>query len=177
MCHRAALLLVLATLLAPAQGVVAQGPLPVTPGQRIRVIFAAGQLEVVGSLVAQDAESIRVQPNADVLPLAVAQHDITSMERSAGTRGHAGAGAVLGLLIGGTAGAVAGSGCEDEWLCPGPGGGALLLGGSAAIVGALVGWAIRSERWEPVPAGGGGGVEVGLAPVGGRAALRVAIRF
>jgi len=45
---------------------------------------------------------------------------------------------------------------------------------SATIVGAVVGWAVRSERWGLVSPGD---VEVGLAPVGRGAALGVVIRF
>jgi hypothetical protein len=46
--------------------------------------------------------------------------------------------------------------------------------GSATIVGAVVGWAVRSERWELVSPGD---VEVGLGPVGRGGALGGVIRF
>src|SRR6266850_3355 len=83
-------------------------------------------------------------------------------------------GALVGLVAGGAAGAALGSSCEGDFLCPGTGGGALLLGGTGLLFGALVGVFVRSERWESVypedlgftvvktPGGLGVGVSIGF---------------
>src|SRR2546422_10848935 len=142
--------LLLRVLLALARGVVAQDTLKIEAGERVRLTLSSGRSAVVGVLVTQDRDSLRVQPRPDAPPVAFSRADVVGAEASLGTHGHAGTGALVGLVAGGVAGAALGSGCSDEFLCPGPGGGALLLGGTGLLFGALVGVFVRSERWEPV---------------------------
>jgi hypothetical protein len=145
MRHAALLLVALSAL---PRGVAAQDTLAIEPGERVRLTLSSGPSDVVGVLVAQDRDSLRVQPQPDAPPLAFARAGVTGVEASLGRHGHAGTGAIVGLLAGGAVGAALGSSCSGDFLCPGAGGGALLLGGTGLLFGALVGVFVRSERWE-----------------------------
>ena len=142
--------LLLAALSALARGVSAQDTLAIERGERVRLTLSSGQSAVVGVLVTQDRDSLRIQPRPDAAPVAFPRARVTVVEASLGRHGHAGTGALVGLLAGGAAGAALGSSCSGDFLCPGTGGGALLLGGTGLLFGALVGVFVRSERWESV---------------------------
>ena len=147
MRHAALLLVALSAL---ARGVPAQDTLAIERGERVRLTLSSGRSAVVGVLVTQDRDSLRVQPRPDAQPVAFPRATVTAVEASSGYHGHAGTGALVGLLAGGLVGAAAGSSCSGDFICPGAGGGALLLGGTGLLFGALVGVFVRSERWEPV---------------------------
>src|SRR6266850_233893 len=171
MRHAALLLVALSAL---ARGVAAQDTLAIERGERVRLTLSSGRSAVVGVLVTQDRDSLRVRPRPDAPPVAFPRAGVTSVEASLGRHGHAGTGALVGLVAGGAAGAALGSSCEGDFLCPGTGGGALLLGGTGLLFGALVGVFVRSERWESVypedlgftvvktPGGLGVGVSIGF---------------
>ena len=166
--------LLLVALSALARGLPAQDTLAIAPGERVRLTLESRPNVVVGVLVTQDRDSLRVQTHPDAPPLAFARAGVTSVEASLGNHGHAGTGALVGLVAGGLVGAAEGASCSDEWLCPGAGGGALLLGGAGLLFGALVGVFVRTERWEAVypevvgitivkpPRGLGVGVSIGF---------------
>jgi hypothetical protein len=170
--RRAALLVV--TLSAVAQGAPAQDTLAIEPGERVRLYLESSEAPVTGVLVAQDKDSLRVQSDPKSRPTAFARVGVSSVDASMGYHGHAGTGALVGLLAGGIAGAALGASCEGDFLCPGGGGGALLLGGTGLLFGALVGVFVRTERWESVypgapglalvkmPRGFGVGLSIGL---------------
>jgi hypothetical protein len=170
--RHATLLLVALSALAP--GAAAQDTLKIDPGERVRLTLSSGRSAVVGVLVTQDHDSLRVRPRADAPPVALPRASLAGVEASLGRHGHAGTGALVGLLAGGAAGAALGSSCSGDFLCPGTGGGALLLGGTGLLFGALVGVFVRSERWQPVypkelgftvvkpPRGLGVGVSIGF---------------
>jgi len=145
--------LLLVALAALGRGVAAQDTLAIAAGERVRLTPAAGGSPVVGVLVTQDRDSLRVQPHPDTPPIALARAGVRTVETSLGRHGHAGTGALAGLAIGGLVGAAAGAGCEGDFLCPGAGGGALLLGGTGTLLGALDGAFVRSERWALVSPG------------------------
>ncbi len=170
--RRTAVLLV--AFSAIARGIVAQDTLAIAAGERVRLTLASREDPVVGVLVAQDRDSLRVQSRPDSPPIVFARAGVTGAEASLGRHGHAGTGALVGLLAGGVAGAALGSSCEDDFLCPGTGGGALLLGGTGLVFGALVGVLIRTERWEWVYPEE---VEVGFVPLRRGAGVGVSLRF
>lgn len=171
MRHTAVLLVVLSAVI---QGVAAQDPLAIAAGERVRLTLASGRPAVVGLLVTQDRDSLHVRPQPDAPPIALARAGVTSVDVSLGHHGHAGTGALAGLVVGGVAGAALGGSCGGDFLCPGAGGGALLLGATGTAFGAIVGLFVRSERWEPVYPKQ---VEVGLVPVPGGAGFGVSLRF
>jgi len=167
-----ALLFVISSALAPC--VAAQGTLPITAGQRVRLTLDGGRPSVVGLLVAQDGDSLRVQPYPDSALVGVHRAGVTSIEVSEGRHGHAGSGALVGLLVGGALGAVAGASCSGEFLCFGAGGSAVLVGAGGAAFGALVGVFTRSERWERVYPER---VRVGLVKTRRRLGVAVSVPF
>lgn len=140
-------LLVVVCALAPA--VAAQDTLKVESGERVRLTLESGR-NTVGVLVTQDRDSLRIRLRPDAPPVAFSRSGIAGVEASLGRHGHAGTGALVGLVAGGAAGAALGGSCSGDFLCPGAGGGALLLGGTGLLFGALVGIFVRSERWESV---------------------------
>ena len=142
--------LLLATLSAIAPRVAAQDTLAISGGERVRLTLPSSRRPVVGVLLGQDRDSLRVQADSNSTPVAFARAGVTSVEASLGRHGHAGTGALAGLVLGAVVGGAAGASCADDFLCPGAGGGALLLGGTGLVFGALVGVLIRSERWESV---------------------------
>src|SRR5437773_10602134 len=101
---RHVVLLLLAFLLL-AHGVAAQDTLAIEPGERVRLTLSSGPSAVVGVLVTQDRDSLRIQPRSDASPLAFPRAGVTGVEASLGRHGHAGTGALVGLLAGGVAGA------------------------------------------------------------------------
>ena len=158
---------------AAAVSLAAQGPLAVTPGQRVRLTFDGGRHRVAGVVVSQDSDAIAVRPYPDDAGLVIAQSRLTAVEVSTGRHSNAGTGALIGLVGGGLLGAAAGASCEDEWLCPGPAAGAASVGLLGAALGGLIGAFSHSETWQPVdqrrvrvsvvaPARGGG-LGVGVA--------------
>ncbi|HXL53814.1 MAG TPA: hypothetical protein VN945_11835 [Gemmatimonadales bacterium] len=164
-------LLVALCALAPA--VVAQDTLKIDPGERVRLTLESGR-STVGVLVTQDRDSLRIRPRPDAPPAAFSRSRIAGVEASLGRHGHAGTGALVGLVAGGAAGAALGGSCSGDFLCPGAGGGALLLGGTGLLFGALVGVFVRSERWEQVYENP---VQVGFAAPGRGLGVRVSIRL
>ncbi len=117
-------LLVALCALAPA--VAAQDTLKIDPGERVRLTLESGR-STVGVLVTQDRDSLRIRPRPDAPPAAFSRSRIAGVEASLGRHGHAGTGALVGLVAGGAAGAALGGSCSGDFLCPGAGGGALSI--------------------------------------------------
>ena len=104
--------------------------------------------------MAFEADSLMVQRGTDTWRLSLAS--LTRLEMSQGRRSHAGLGAGIGLLVGAGVGAVIGSGCHAV-VVPVSSGvgciavGAAVIGGAGALVGAVTGALVRTERWAEVP--------------------------
>ena len=150
--------LVTALCVSPILALASQRRPVVAPADRVRVTTA--DWELVGTLVAQGDDSLRLHVTGEVTPVSVARSAIKRLEISRGSHSHSGADALIGLgagaLVGGALGAVAGSDLANE--CPGndcgPGlvvFGGLLVGALGAGVGAVIGSFSHSERWELVP--------------------------
>src|SRR6266853_1285819 len=75
------------------------------------------------AVVAQDRDSLRIRPRPDAPPAAFSRSRIAGVEASLGRHGHAGTGALVGLVAGGAAGAALGGSCSGDFLCPGASGG------------------------------------------------------
>ena len=103
--RHATLLLVALSALAPA--VAAQDTLQIEPGERVRLTLESGRI-TVGVLVTQDRDSLRIRPRPDAPPVAFSRHGIAGVDASLGRHGHAGTGALVGLVAGGVAGAAPG---------------------------------------------------------------------
>ena len=156
----------------------AQQPLPLTPGQRVRVTApSAGLHEDVATVVAISTDTLVLerlwagQPLRSAVPLGSVQ----ALESVQSTHDNAGTGAVFGGFLGFVAGALADAACQRAGgfpqICPFKLVGMVLGAG----LGASVGGGRITERWEPVPLDR---IRVGLtAHAAGRLGLSVGFSF
>ena len=148
-------LLVFLFLAAPALAVAGDASLQPVTGARVRFKVVGGHRltgEVVGVL--PDALMVRIEaPQEPVRRLDLSR--LERLELSQGRRRHAGAGFVIGFipgaLLGGFWGVFA---CFDaERPCDATGEvllGGLIVGTVTGLVGALMGWAMQTDRWQAV---------------------------
>lgn len=179
------LLLLAAPALAPAAVGAADSDLPVAVGQRVRVREAGGQ-RVTGEVVEvlPDALVVRVTKRAQARRLDLSRLD--RLEISRGEHGNAHVGAIAGFVPGFAFGALIGAaaGCfEDDSgdcdsLAPALIGG-IFVGTVTGVIGALIGWAVRTEHWEQVhlPGIGKARWEPALIPVRGGVGAGLTLRF
>ena len=150
---------------------------PLTTGTRVRVtVREPGQAErqLVGPLRTFDSQTLTMSAGESPAQLALPRPTITRIEVSRGRRGHTVMGLLLGAVLGLSAVAIKDAGCGPD--CDGTSGGqvAAVVGGGA-VLGAVVGTVVRSERWESLP-WAVGPVRRSAAPLGGLG-LRVSLRF
>jgi hypothetical protein len=168
MCHTS--LCVIAVLaLVPVTRATAQVSL--RPGARVRIArpmicpphtncTGGSPQQYVGTFVTWSDDTLLVQSNGStiVLPLDA----VTKLEVSQGQKSNTVVGALVGLLIGGIAGAAIAKAtheeCEGGWGCFGDLGPRFVAGAGFVIgglggggVGALIGRSIKTDRWEEVP--------------------------
>ena len=137
---------------------------PIERGARVRVTghfcqtfysncVGGSPQQYVGTLVKWEADTLVTESNGDIFALPL--DSVTTLEVSAGTKSHAGAGAGIGAVIGAVGGAVVGAASctDDPFLSPGQCafGGGLLFGATGALLGVLVGAGTKTERWVSVP--------------------------
>ena len=162
----------LTLLTAPVVTLAAQTVLP-TVGQRVRLKTATTSAWLVGTLVAADTDTLRLQLTDGASLVPVARGGIGQLEVSRGRHSNAGKGAVYGAAILGSLGLIAGVACanSDSWLrCDGGAAAVAAFGGAAygAAIGALIGALSHSERWDGVSLSV---AHVALAPRGAGLAL------
>ena len=174
----AVILLVLACISGPFAEIAAQDTLTVAVGERVRVSTESGATHE-GLLTAMTSGALEVQGEGGSQRFSVAS--VRRLDVSGGQKSHA----LLGAGIGFTAVAlgvvvycktVEFSGCvlpfdDDDVILEL----ALIYGGLAGVAGAIVGHAIKTERWEEIPLER---LSVSLAPQrDGRFALGFSVRF
>jgi hypothetical protein len=108
-----------------------------------------------------EADSLVVETKGHTLTVPL--DSVTKLDVVRGQKSRAGAGALIGLFVGGVAGAFIGSASEKDCaqglfsgLCSGFSGMATAGGATAGILGGLVAWAligrlIKTDRWQEVP--------------------------
>jgi hypothetical protein len=169
----------------PAAGeVVNSAPARITVGSRVRITPVDTRSESIrGTLAAISGDTLAIAQDEDPtrlrrLPLA----SIAVLERSLGRHGNSGRCALWGFGIGAAAGLVMGASSSGEDIFFSKGQVTLLsgvlVGGTGALIGALAGIGIRSDRWERVPLDHALG-SVHLRPPGpwGPAMACVTVRF
>ncbi len=182
MRHAALLVAILAFV--PLANATAQVPL--RPGEQVRVtrlplcppntLCVKTPRQSVGTFVAWKSDTLVVQSNGDTLQVALV--NVTRLDVYMGRKAQAGAGAVVGGLAVVVLLAIAAATCDASFGCPTAGEAAkpLLIGGAAgAFVGALIGAATNTDRWEEVPLDQPR-VSFGPQP-DGRIALGLSVRF
>jgi hypothetical protein len=139
-------------LLAPV--VVRAQPLEV--GSRVRIASDWYQLnDAIGSVQASTRDSLLVALESESYGRTFALDRIDLIERSEGYRRRSLRGLAIGSLVGAALGLVVGIGEADDpggWVT---GGGSValgvgLFGGTGAILGLVIGTAVRTESWSPV---------------------------
>jgi hypothetical protein len=172
--------LVAALVLTASVDLVAQQEPPVAPGDRVRVTAPTiDRRPLVGTLIALDVDTCALQVEGRADPLALPLASVIMLEVSDQKSGII-IGAVVGGLVGGIAGAVATyASCimkcspeeaRDDALRRGAGGAVVGAG-----IGALLGSAIKTDRWEVVPLDR---IRLSLTPHGRRKlAVSVSVAF
>ena len=163
-------LLAMSLVVAPLTTIASQESPVLKRGDRVRVrapSVSGGPF--IGTLVALETDSLVVQGGTSTRRLALAS--IAHLDISRGRRSHTVMGAGIGFLVGAGVGTV--------WILSSYGGGGdcdpvgpcialacAFLGGGGAVVGAVTGALIRTERWAEVPLGH---LRLSLTPGTGRA--------
>ncbi len=142
-------------------------PESVTPGNRIRVTApeyfkkikiskpSRRQSRIVGTVMAANSDTISLRIDEQSEPLSIPLSYLKKIEVSRSKKSRIVKGALIGFLIGFvTAEALcartryedSGTMGPDQWAC------GLFIGGPAGgVIGAVMGAAIKGERWEEVP--------------------------
>ncbi len=184
-------LLSLAATLVPA-GLRAQSAAPATIGERVRIATPSqrGKFRYVGRVLAVSHDSISVQSEDGVRPVAIA--DITTLEVSGGRETHGLQGMLYGSAIGVGAGAIIGAatyhkpkcdyptlfGCSNDGLGRGADAlvGAITGGLLGLAVGGAYGIAHHTENW--IVRSSGMPARVNFAPLrGGGAQVQLSMHF
>jgi len=172
--------------LCPSLAPAADGDLPaaIAVGDRVRASETGGERLTARVVeILPGALLVRTTPKAPPRRLDLSRLD--RLEVSQGRHGHATAGAVAGFVPGFLYGALVGayvscseydSGCKP--LLGAVVGGAI-VGTVTGAFGALVGWAVRTERWQPLHLPGAPSVRLvpSVAPVRGGVAAGLTLRF
>ncbi len=144
-------------ILACAAPAAAQEGGPLAPGQWIRVHTVtaplSGEPPLAGKFLSADSASLYVDPSGPQRRLAIARTAVQSLEVRTSEGGSA-AGMRAGFLAGAATGVALGvyaiaTGWDPGEMVPATIGFSLLLGGAGALVGSVVGFAMRPERWAP----------------------------
>jgi hypothetical protein len=174
-------LLVISTSLLPLVHPAAQ-----QFGQRIRVLATAGTPArwVVGDLLAQDGDSLRLRVAGQPYPVSVARRSLQRLEVGRGQKRAVLGGARIGFGLGVMIGALSQVGREPARSCEGWYSSlcsldreahvvqAGLIGGAVGgLLGAALGYGVTSERWEGLPVGR---ARLAVAPSGTGLGLSVA---
>ncbi len=176
---RRAALLVTVTLSLPLLRVPAQ-----ELGQRIRLrTDSAPSRWAVGTLMAQDADSFRLLLAGQAAPVSVARSAVTRLEISRGRKRAVLEGVSAGFGLGFMAGVNVAGRAEGSRGCPNGFSGLCALdmeayvfqsgvkgGVIGRLVGAAIGFAVRTERWEGVE---GGRAQVAFDSRGARLAVSI----
>lgn len=148
--------LALAALCMIAQDAGAQ---TLRTGDRIRVTtLSGGYAQMVGIYQASEPDNL-VLFTSQSTRVEVPWDNLSLLQLSRGEHSNAGKGALIGLAVGGAAGLALGigaaAGSDDAgWYKPDAGGVVLIAASTGALgagVGALIGMASKSERWQTVP--------------------------
>ena len=172
--------------LFPSLAPAADGDLPaaIAVGDRVRASEPGGERLTARVVeILPGALLVRTTPKAPPRRLDLSRLD--RLEVSQGRHGHATAGAVAGFVPGFLYGALVGAylGCyESDGGCTpllGAAVGGAIVGTVTGAFGALVGWAVRTERWQPLHLPGAPSVRLlpSVTPVRGGMAAGLTLRF
>ena len=149
----------------------------IAPGDRVRVTAPSIDMNrSVRTVAALETDTLVLNTDERANALQVPLADVTKLEVHRGKKSGARTGALIGLAFGGGVTLLASfnEDCADNCLAlafvsvP-------ILGGATAGLGALIGLAIQTDRWEAVPLDD---IRVGPSPISGDGvAVSVALRL
>ena len=179
--------LVFVALFVATSSPLAAQEAPVEPGARVRVKAPPLQPDWVrGTVVGWESGSLVLEPENPEgdTPLTLARDQITGLDVHRGRKSAAGKGALIGLGVGAVAGIAVGWGlcgaisdipCETSDQVEGSAIVGAVFGLLGAGIGALIGLAIKTDRWEAVPMEG---IGVTFTPVyDGQPGLALSVSF
>jgi hypothetical protein len=153
-------------------------------GEKVRVTTRAGRSPEKGVVVQTDAESLTVSLGSGRSPVQIPIASIERLEVARGRRTTARDGALVGGFAGAVLGGLAVGGlmhalCENGSDCSGETAqgalvGAGLFGTAGAGAGALIGLAIKTDRWERLPVNR---VRVGILPAPAGASAQISLAW
>jgi len=138
-------------------------------GQRIRVLATTDTAArwIVGDLLAQDSDSLRLRVGGQAQPVSVARRSLQRLEVGRGQQRAVLAGARIGVGLGVLVGAISQASREPARSCDGWFSSLCSLDREARVVqagligaavggvlGAALGYGVRFERWQGLPLGG-----------------------
>jgi hypothetical protein len=160
---RISVLLLAAVGLLPLRVGVAQGLVVLAPKTHIRFVLLPDERAVVAEVLVQRRDSLWVRPIQATDTVAFTLSRLSHLDVSRGLKRETWRGVGIGLLSGALVGGALGTALGNRCLPADPNDscassrrmlakiGAVSLGTTGAGVGALIGHAFRSDRWEPVP--------------------------
>jgi len=150
-----------------------------SPGATVRLAEAATGSRLKGTVLEVSPEFLLVRTEPTAAPRRFDLAHLHSLEVSTGRKGNVGRGALIGFLPGAVVGAVLpGFGCDGD--CSGyiPASMAI-VGATTALIGAAIGAAVKTERWQPLHLSGAPSVRLvpSVTPVRGGLAAGLTLRF
>jgi hypothetical protein len=167
------------SVLVPFTSLQAQEPPTIEPGERVRVTAPDfGLQKSVGTCLSLSQGVMAFEP-AGSSQLTIPTGSMTGLEISRGRKSNTLKGLGLGFLGGAALGAVIGLLVDEHGndLAPWNAAvvGAAVFGAGGAVVGAGIGTAIKTDRWEEVPVDR---LRVSLTPQrGGRLGIGLSLKF
>ena len=136
---------------------VAQEPVQIVPGERVRVLAPGISPDrVVGTVVSLDADTLMLKDGGQIAPSKIPLTSVTRLDVSRGHKSGAGKGALIGAIVGAAGGTVLGivfynhPGDEGKQSSP-----LIVVPALASLVGAglgaIIGLPFKTERWKKVP--------------------------
>lgn len=157
------ILVIAALLLATSVDLFAQQGSLVAPGDRVRVSRLGSVPPLVCTVLALKADTLVLDAEDRVAPLEVPLALVEKVEVSHGKKSRIGTGAIVGGLTGALLGALGSLAWGDAGSLGSDAGVAILASTAAGTgIGALIGAATKTDRWEEVPLTD---IRVGLSPV------------
>ena len=126
------------------------GPAPVSVGSRVRVTSGPATPPTVGTVAALESGTLVLSIAGLDVPLRVPVADIQTLEVSAGRKSQLWRGALIGAAAGAIPGILMTVGDYSDDVHgddPSPAAVAAIGAAGGALVGAGIGWAIKSEQW------------------------------
>jgi hypothetical protein len=152
------------------------GPASLSAGRRVRVTSSPDVEPVIGSVVSVEADAVVIRHAGSNVVSRIPMAEIRKLDVSLGRRSRAGRGAMIGAAVGVMPGLLMTTGDYSSDVHGESNAATVAVAGAAggALLGAGIGWALKSESWRPseVPS-----AAVSAAPVRGGVAVSLRLTW